>query len=99
MKTITFASTNRDFASTLNKRVNDYFKTKNLSRHANTEMIVKSFVMFALYLIPYVLIVTGVVTGTGWLIASTIIMGFGLAGIGLSVMHDANHGAYSNRAW
>ena len=99
MKTITFASTNRDFASTLNKRVNDYFKTKNLSRHANAEMIVKSFVMFSLYLIPYVLIVTGVVTGTGWLIASTIIMGFGLAGIGLSVMHDANHGAYSNKAW
>jgi len=26
-------------------------------------------------------------------------MGFGLAGIGLSVMHDANHGAYSKKQW
>jgi signal transduction histidine kinase len=26
-------------------------------------------------------------------------MGFGLAGIGLSVMHDANHGAYAKKAW
>jgi linoleoyl-CoA desaturase len=26
-------------------------------------------------------------------------MGFGIAGIGLSVMHDANHGAYSNKPW
>jgi linoleoyl-CoA desaturase len=26
-------------------------------------------------------------------------MGFGLAGIGLSIMHDANHGSYSNKSW
>jgi linoleoyl-CoA desaturase len=26
-------------------------------------------------------------------------MGTGVAGIGLAVMHDANHGAYSNKAW
>jgi linoleoyl-CoA desaturase len=26
-------------------------------------------------------------------------MGFGVAGIGLAVMHDANHGAYSNKPW
>src|SRR5690606_40921950 len=28
-----------------------------------------------------------------------IVMGLGLAGIGLSVMHDANHGAYSKHGW
>jgi linoleoyl-CoA desaturase len=27
------------------------------------------------------------------------LMGFGMAGIGLSVMHDANHGGYSNKSW
>ena len=27
------------------------------------------------------------------------VMGFGKAGIGLSIMHDANHGAYSNKSW
>ena len=26
-------------------------------------------------------------------------MGFGMAGVGLSVMHDANHGAYSRKEW
>ena len=26
-------------------------------------------------------------------------MGFGLAGIGMSIMHDANHGAYSSKPW
>ena len=27
------------------------------------------------------------------------LMGLGKAGIGLSVMHDANHGAYSKKKW
>jgi len=35
------------------------------------------------------------VTSVGGLFILWSIMGFGLAGIGLSIMHDANHGAYS----
>src|SRR5687767_12121788 len=98
-KAITFATTYRDFVGTLNKRVSEYFKDRNISRHANPEMVIKTFVMFGLYIIPYLLIVTSAVTGTAWLIALVTVMGFGLAGIGLSVMHDANHGAYSGKAW
>ena len=96
---ITFATTYRDFVTTLNKRVSDYFKINNISRHANPEMVIKTIVMFSLYLIPYFLIVTSAVSNITGLIGLVVIMGFGLAGIGLSVMHDANHGAYSNKAW
>jgi linoleoyl-CoA desaturase len=96
---ITFAPTNRDFASTLNKRVNEYFKTKNLSRHANAEMIVKTCCMFLAYFIPYGLVLGGLITGTAGLLLATAVMALGLSGIGLSVMHDANHGAYSKKAW
>ncbi len=98
-KSITFASNHREFTSTLNKRVNEYFKLNNVNRHANGEMVLKTIFMFALYIIPYTLIVTEVVTGTLVLIPLVIIMSFGVAGIGLSVMHDANHGAYSNKPW
>lgn len=98
-KTITFATSYRDFATTLNKRVNEYFKTHHLSRHANAEMIIKTFIMFGLYLIPYVLIVTSAVTSSLGLVLLVIVMGIGLAGIGLAVMHDANHGAYSSKTW
>lgn len=98
-KTITFATTNRDFSSTLNKRVSDYFKSNDVTRHANTEMIVKTVVMFTLYFLPYGLIIGGVVTSWPLLILSLVVMSLGLAGIGLSVMHDANHGAYSNKKW
>ncbi len=55
--------------------------------------------MFLLYFLPYVLIVSGVVTGTIALLACTVVMSLGLAGIGLSVMHDANHGAYAKKNW
>jgi linoleoyl-CoA desaturase len=98
-KTPTFASANREFSVTLNKRVGEYFKHNNISRHANAEMIIKTIVMFSLYFGPYFLVVSGLVTSTAWLLLLVIVMGIGLAGIGLAVMHDANHGAYSKKAW
>jgi linoleoyl-CoA desaturase len=98
-KTITFATTRRDFATTLNKRVGDYFKTSGVARHANAEMVIKTICMFTAYFLPYGLIVSGVVTGWTGIILLLVIMSLGLAGIGLSVMHDANHGAYSKKTW
>lgn len=97
--TLHFANSQRDFTTTLNRRVNEYFKLNNIPRHGNTEMIIKTVFMFILYLVPYVLIVTNVVTGFVALTALVFVMGLGLAGIGLSVMHDANHGAYSSKKW
>lgn len=94
-----FARTHRDFVGTLNKRINDYFHVNNISRQGNPEMYVKTVVMFSLYFGPYLLVLTGVVSGIVPLIAAVVVMGLGLAGIGLSVMHDANHGAYSKKGW
>lgn len=98
-KTITFATTSRDFVATLNSRVNHYFKAHNIARHANSEMVIKTVFMFSLYFIPYTLIMAEVVNGVTGLIIAVVVMGLGLAGIGLSVMHDANHGAYSKKSW
>ncbi|MFT5821431.1 MAG: linoleoyl-CoA desaturase [Crocinitomix sp.] len=84
-----------DFNATLKKRVRAYFKENNLSKYANTNMKIKTAFMITLYLTPYVLMLTGVVTNI-WLVAACwTVMGLGIAGIGLSIMHDANHGAYS----
>ena len=96
---LTFATTKRDFVSTLNKRVNDYFKVENLSKHGDAEMVIKTIVMFSAYFGPYALIMAGVVSSTWGLLLAVGVMSLGLAGIGLSVMHDANHGAYSNKNW
>jgi len=54
--------------------------------------------MLSLYIVPYILIVTSTVTTWPMLLLMVVLMSLGAAGIGLSVMHDANHGAYSNKA-
>lgn len=94
-----FATSRRDFAAALNKRVQEYFKDQGISRYANSEMVIKTLVMFSMYFVPYALILAGLVTSAWALIALVIVMSLGLAGIGLSIMHDANHGAYSNKSW
>ena len=92
---VTFAKDhNEEFYKVLRKRVSEYFKTKNISRHANVSMVIKTFVMLLIYIAPLVLLLT-VSMPIGLVLLMWVIMGFGMAGIGLSVMHDANHGAYS----
>jgi linoleoyl-CoA desaturase len=84
-----------DFFSVLNKRVNQYFKEKNISKKANLSMVVKTIFMLSLYFVPLTLMLFGVVTSFWGIMMMWIIMGLGMSGIGLSVMHDANHGSYS----
>lgn len=84
-----------DFYKTLKKRVNAHFKDKNRSKHANVNMVLKTFFMIALYFTPLALMISGVITSFWMMMLMWSIMGFGMAGIGLAIMHDANHGAYS----
>lgn len=62
-------------------------------------MVFKTIVMFSLYFVPYAFVISGTVSSTLVFYSLYVIMGVGLAGIGMSVMHDANHGAYSNKSW
>jgi len=98
-KTVKFTGRKHEFFNTLNQRVNGYFKTNNISRNANAEMVIKTIVMFSLYFIPYTFILVLPVTNYGIFLLLCVVMGIGVGGIGLSIMHDANHGAYSNKSW
>ncbi len=84
-----------DFAKVLRTRVKGYFKEKNISKHANSKMVIKTIFMISLYFIPYGIFLSGAVESYWGMVGLYLIMGLGLAGIGLSIMHDANHGAYS----
>ncbi len=94
-----FANHQQDFFTTLSQRVNQYFKSNGIERTANSEMVFKTIFMFMLYFIPYFVIISGGVTNIWWQLGMCVVMGLGLAGIGLSVMHDANHGSYSTKNW
>ncbi|WP_282159883.1 fatty acid desaturase family protein [Ulvibacterium marinum] len=87
--------TNSDFSKTVRNRVNQYFKTNNISKHANKSMVGKTILMLAVFFVPLVFINIGAIASPWLLFALYITSGIGMAGIGMGIMHDAIHGAYS----
>src|SRR5690349_16640753 len=96
---IQFRRDQNEFFTTVTQRVNQYFKANKIDRTANWHMVIKTVFMMALYFTPYALILTGSFVATWQLFILYGIMGLGMAGIGLSIMHDANHGSYSKKSW
>jgi len=86
------------FFRTLNSRVNSYFKDNNIQRTGNWKLHLKAVILFTVFLTPYFLILTLQMPFWVMLLLSVVI-GIGMAGIGMNVMHDGNHGSYSNKSW
>ena len=83
------------FFSTLNKRVNRYFKDNNITRYGNRTMVIKTVVLLTAYLGSYAAILS--LSVNPWLLLPlALLMGVAMAGIGMSVMHDSLHGSYSS---
>lgn len=83
------------FFATLRKRVDAYFKDNHLSKHYNASMIIKTIVLLGAYVLPFLGILF-IQPSFGLSMLLWSMMGFAMAGIGMSIMHDANHGAYSS---
>ncbi|MCU0361036.1 MAG: acyl-CoA desaturase [Bacteroidia bacterium] len=96
--TVRFNNSDRTFYNELKKRVDNYFKENKIEKNGNLNMYIKTVFMFTMYLTPYFLILFGAFESKlVWLLLA-VLMGLGMAGIGLSVMHDANHGSYSKNS-
>jgi linoleoyl-CoA desaturase len=85
----------RDFQKTLNQRVNAFLHDNNIPGRDVPAMYLKTVVALAWWLGTYLLLLLGhfpplvnVVLCLVWALA--------IASIGFNVMHDANHGGYSN---
>lgn len=83
------------FSRTLSVRVDDFFRDRALSRHANAGMVLKTILAFAMWTATYAWLLTRcatpISTMTGYLLlgSAQLFMTF-------NVGHDANHGAYSS---
>jgi linoleoyl-CoA desaturase len=101
MKTLKFLSNDpnqKAFVQALKKNVNSYFKEKGISTKGNWRLFFKSLAMLGLYLAPFILLLFMPVNI--WIaILLVILMGIGEAGVGMSVMHDAVHGSFSDKKW
>lgn len=101
MKALRFTSGDphqQQFAAALKKKVHEYFKLNNISTKGNWQMYIKTAVMLLFYISPFILILT-IPMNTWLVILLLIVMGIGMAGVGMSVMHDAVHGSYSQKKW
>ena len=83
-----------EFFNTLRKRVNQHFKDNNITRFGNNQMFGKTAVLLGAYLGSFAAVLT--LDISAWLLLPfAFVMGLAMAGIGMSVMHDALHGSYS----
>lgn len=90
--------TNRDtlgFYSTVRSRVDDYFKTNNISKFANGAMYLKTIIILGGVVGAYALIISNILTPLGML-GAAIVLGVFKALTGFNVCHDAIHGSYSD---
>ena len=92
---VKFAKANSsDFYSTLNKRVEEYFISNQLSKNANWIMISKTVFYPAILITAYLVLILNpnplVVQFLLWMV-----IGFFTAFVGVNISHDAIHGALS----
>lgn len=91
-------SLNKDFADQLKLEVNEYFSASGKSKSGGIRFLIKVPVVFGIFFIPYFFILFGGLSlWMNFLLA--LVMGCGIATIGLVVMHDANHKNASSHHW
>ncbi|RYC66811.1 acyl-CoA desaturase [Spirosoma sordidisoli] len=98
-ETIRFVNKDKSlFFPVLRERIDQYFKEKALLKQGDQLLVWKGIFMLGLLLVPYGLILSNQFS-PGVDLCLAILMGLGTAGVGMSVMHDANHGSFSSIPW
>ncbi len=82
------------FSRALSHRVDEYFQTRQISKHANLEMISKTVLGFAATISAYVWLLTGRF-GPVEVVGVYVVLGFAQLYMAFNIAHDANHSAYS----
>jgi linoleoyl-CoA desaturase len=86
--------TTSGFSKTLSLRVDDYFQSRQISRHANAEMVAKAILGLTLWIATYYWLMTGRFS-TLQVIGMYVLHGFVQLHMCFNIAHDGNHGAYS----
>lgn len=98
MKRVRFVDKDQtQFFRELKSRINSYFEDNGISKNADYRMVSKTIILLASYLGIYAIFFL-IPLSYPMLIALGIVAGVAYAGIGMSIMHDANHGAYARSA-
>lgn len=83
------------FGEAVRTRVFDFMKENNLSKRANSEMIAKTCLLMASYVLIFLGILWNPFQSLIWMFFFYGILGLLLGIIGMNIMHDKVHGAYA----
>jgi linoleoyl-CoA desaturase len=86
--------TSSGFSRALSLRVDEYFRSRRMSRHANFEMYSKTALGFVLWIATYLWLLSGDFSSAA-LVGVYVIHGFAQLYMAFNIAHDANHRAYS----
>jgi linoleoyl-CoA desaturase len=94
LKKVVFNNKNNSFSETLNAEVKQYFTSNNLKQTGDWRLYIKSWILIPLALASYISLIT-VSMPAVLALAICAVLGLCIASIGFNVMHDANHGSFS----
>ncbi len=88
------AERHKEFHKKINELVHAFFAETGLSPKGNNKLYIKAIILISMYIVPFIILmiypVNTVLFYTLW-----FLMGLGMAGVGMGVMHDGNHGSFS----
>lgn len=94
MPKVIFNNKNAVFFQSLKEAADNYFKERGIKKTGNFALYSKTFILISLAIVLYCSVLF--LSLNIWLIVTlSIILGLVSACIGFNVMHDANHGCYS----
>src|ERR1700694_3093910 len=85
------------FHQELRRRVHEYFRRTGVSPRASLGMYLKTEAILLWFGASYALLVFAATTWWNGMLLS-FSLALAMAGIGFTIQHDANHGAYSNKS-
>ncbi len=85
-----------EFSTVLNQRVRSYFKENEIDPHGSQTMILKSVILFGLYTTVYLVVLLAGISNLPVLFFLWALLGILLSFVGMTIMHDTVHGAYTN---
>ncbi|MFN3315606.1 MAG: fatty acid desaturase family protein, partial [Raineya sp.] len=98
MPKVTFNNKRGDFYQRLKNATEQYFLQNKIAKTGNWKLYSKTIILIGSSLSIYLcLLLVEMPPLLG--VALSGFLGFLLAAIGFNVMHDANHGSYSNKKW
>ena len=97
MSKVTFNNKNNEFYQSLKTSVDTYFAKNNIDKAGDWRLYIKTILLWGSSISIYVFLMFFKVDVLPAILLCAV-LGFLLACIGFSVMHDANHGSYSNNS-